>query len=423
MISLSQGQRVPVSTITLSETVRIEISIPSSLTIDFACFGLDAAGKLSDDRYMVFFNQPEAPFGSVRQVGPGAFTISLNALPSSIDRLVFTAAIDGIGAMNEVSNSSIRILDGITAHAECAFAGDLFSQERAIMLLEVYRKNGEWRLSPVLQGFNEGLDALVRHFGGEVANEPKPAPTVTPTSPAAPARLSLEKKVAEKAPALISLAKKAQITLEKANLTDVRARVGVILDVSGSMDGQYKRGRVQEVINRVLPLAVHFDDDGEIDCWAFGERAQQLTPISMANYENYIATDNGGWKRWRVGSRYNCEIAAISAAVEHYSKSTDRTPVYIFFLSDGGVHDNKRIAKAITDAAKLPIFWQFVGIGGRDYGILERLDDMQGRVVDNCSFFALDDLHDISEEGLYEKLMGEFPQWLKDARTAGVLQQ
>lgn len=420
MLTLTQGQRVPVSQITQSETVRIEISIPSSLTIDFACFGLDAAGKLSDERYMVFFNQPEAPFGSVRQIQPNAFTMSLNALPSTIDKLVFTAAIDGLGSMREVGQSSIRILDGITAQAECVFAGELFQQERAIMLLEVYRKNGVWRLSPVLQGFNEGLDALVRHFGGEVADEPAAAPA---PAPAAPARVTLEKKVAEKAPALLSLAKKAQVTLEKAKLTDVRARIGLILDVSGSMDGQYRRGRVQEVVNRLLPLAVHFDDDGELDCWAFGERAQQLTPVSMANYANFIDTDNGGWKKWRLGARYNCEIEAIKAAVAHYSKSTDRTPVYILFISDGGVHDNRRITQAIVEAAKLPIFWQFIGIGGKDYGILERLDEMKGRVVDNCNFFALDDLHDISEEALYERMMAEFPQWLKDARAAGVLQQ
>jgi stress response protein SCP2 len=31
------------------------------LTVDFACFGLDTAGKLADERYMTFFNQPRSP--------------------------------------------------------------------------------------------------------------------------------------------------------------------------------------------------------------------------------------------------------------------------------------------------------------------------------------------------------------------------
>ena len=34
------------------------------------------------------------------------------------------------------------------------------------------------------------------------------------------------------------------------------------------------------------------------------------------------------------------------------------------FISDGGVSDNRGITKVMTEAAKLPIFWQFVGLGG-----------------------------------------------------------
>lgn len=415
MTPLSQGQRVAVSKITAATSLKIDIQLPSSLTIDLACFGLDASGKLSDDKYMVFFNQPAAPFDSIRLVAANSFALELNAIPATIDKLVFTAAIDGEGTMSQIGASSISILDGTSKQAECLFGGSAFQSERAVMLLEVYRKSGEWRLAPVLQGFNEGLDALVRHFGGEIADAPAPAATQAP-------KLSLEKKVERAAPELVSLAKKAQISLEKAKLTDVRARVGLVLDASGSMDPQYKRGRVQEVLNRVLPLAVHFDDDGELDCWAFGEKEQQLSPVSMANYRDYIDTDHGGWKKWKLGARFNCEAAAIESAIRHFSKSNDKTPVYIIFLSDGGVHDNKRITQLITQAAKLPIFWQFIGLAGRNYGILEKLDDMKGRVVDNCSFFALDDLHEITEEALYERMMAEFPDWLKAAKKAGILQ-
>lgn len=46
---------------------------------------------------------------------------------------------------------------------------------------------------------------------------------------------------------------------------------------------------------------------------------------------------------------------------------------------------------------------------------------MQGRLVDNCSFFALDDLHELSEEALYERLMAEFPDWLRAARAKGIV--
>lgn len=42
----------------------------------------------------------------------------------------------------------------------------------------------------------------------------------------------------------------------------------------------------------------------------------------------------------------------------------------------------------LTACANLPIFWQFVGVGGSNYGVLEKLDTMTGRVVDNCNFLV-----------------------------------
>lgn len=96
-------------------------------------------------------------------------------------------------------------------------------------------------------------------------------------------------------------------------------------------------------------------------------------------------------------------------------------PVSILFISDGGVRDTRGISRIMTDAAKLPIFWQFVGLGDSSYGILKKLDDMTGRLVDNCSFFELDDLDDISEEALYENMLEEFPSWLKAATELGLI--
>lgn len=414
MLELIQGQRLPLSSITTSSSVEVTFDIQGSLALDLACFGLDAQGKLSDDRYMVFFNQPESPCQSVRLVSPTTFGLSLAEVPPSIDKLVFTAAIDGHGTLRQLGASQFRIGDAGLSRAACAFAGETFAQERAIMLVEFYRKDGVWRLNAVLQGFNEGLDALVRHFGGAVAEDAAaPAPAV--------GHVSLEKKVAAAAPQLVSLAKKAQVSLEKARLTDVHARVGLILDGSGSMHNQYKRGRVQEVVNRLLPLAVHFDNDGQLDCWAFGDLPQQLGSVNLQNFHDFIDTDHGGWRKWELGSRINTEYRVIEQAIEFYRRSRSSTPVYILFVSDGGIYDSRRIIKLISEAAKLPIFWQFVGLAGSNYGILEKLDDMSNREVDNCNFFALDDLHDLDEETLYDRLMEEFPGWLRAAKAKGIV--
>ncbi|MEG2034445.1 MAG: TerD family protein, partial [Janthinobacterium sp.] len=142
-------------------------------------------GKLSDDRYMTFFNQPRTPCGGVETAAPSGdaagFRYQLERLSASIERLVVTAAIDGAATMAQLDSGYLRLLDGGRELARFAYAGADFAQEKAVMLGEFYRKDGGWRFMAVGQGFNGGLDALVAHFGGEVAQaaEPAPAPKIS----------------------------------------------------------------------------------------------------------------------------------------------------------------------------------------------------------------------------------------------------
>ena len=99
----------------------------------------------------------------------------------------------------------------------------------------------------------------------------------------------------------------------------------------------------------------------------------------------------------------------------------DNLPVYIVFISDGGVGSVGQIKRLLRENSNQPIFWQFIGIGGRGYGILEQLDTLTGRVVDNCNFFAIDHLHSLSESELYDLMLQEFPQWLEQAKTKQIL--
>ena len=220
----------------------------------------------------------------------------------------------------------------------------------------------------------------------------------------------------------MSLAKKAQISLEKKKLGDVQAQVALVLDASGSMFHQYFDGTVQKVIERILPLAVHFDDDGALDCWGFGCLAYKLDSVTLKNVKNYTKhqrlDDDRGLSRFDIG---NDEPVVIKEIIKYYKKSKSSLPAYVVFISDGGVGSDDEIEELLRESASLPIFWQFVGIGGSDYGILENLDTMMGRVVDNCNFFALDDLHQISEQELYDRLLEEFPQWLTAAKAKSII--
>ncbi|MER7816581.1 TerD family protein [Streptomyces sp. NPDC096153] len=158
--------------------VGVQISAPG-LTFDISCFGLDANEQLSDDRYFIFFNQPKSPEESVQLLGAQAgdtesFRVTLDRVPAHIHKLAFTATIDGAGQMSQIGPGYIRIVAGGEEVVRYAFTGSEFSTERAVMLGDFYLKD-VWRFAAVGQGFDGGLDALLKNFGGEVAEE-EPAP-------------------------------------------------------------------------------------------------------------------------------------------------------------------------------------------------------------------------------------------------------
>lgn len=222
------------------------------------------------------------------------------------------------------------------------------------------------------------------------------------------------------APNLIDLAKKLTVTLEKKRLLDTTARVALVLDATGSMRAQYRDGKVQRIIDKVIPIAVHFDDDSELDVWTFAQRTRKFPSISLANVKDYILREGGGYKNWlpELGGTNN-EPVVVQEVIQFFQDST--LPVYVIFISDGGVTGKSALKKMLTEAAQLPIFWQFVGIGGKNYGILEELDALSGRVVDNCNFFSLDDIDALSDVELYDRLLHEFPDWLTAAKEENII--
>lgn len=429
MDNLSIGQRMPLSQLAINEATPLTIKFTrhSNVEVDISCFALDAAGKLISDDYMVFYNQRVSPCGQIKlthyQSQPSAnkelqaeFEVKLSALPTNLDSLFFVLSADA--PLNQIQSLSMALWQN-TQKTQADYLPADFAQQQASMLIQLYRKGGVWRLANVAQGFNGGLAAIVKHFGGDVEDDAQ-AP-VAQASKINTTKPSIEKIMLQKAPKLVNLAKKATISLEKRQLNQLTAKVALVLDGTGSMNRQYSDGRVQEVVNRLLPLGVSFDDNQAIDCWAFGKKVAYLGDIDLNNYEDFIQKEKGGWRKWDLGARVNNEAAMIDTVTKFYQDDGNDVPVYVLFISDGGVSDKRGVTKAISDAAKLPIFWQFVGLGGYNYGVLEQLDDMTGRVVDNCNFFSLDKLSDISEDALYDKMLNEFPSWLEDAKNAGVL--
>ncbi|WP_288381180.1 TerD family protein [uncultured Massilia sp.] len=204
MSTFSRGQKAKLADLGCGHafTVEVDLNAPG-MSVDVSCFGLDAQDKLSDDRYMVFYNQLASPEGAVRLelAGSGSrFAVNLDTLPASISKLVFVAAIDGAQTMRALGSCTLKIGGAVGF----PLSGSDFGDEKAIIIAELYRRDGSWRFGAVGQGFNGGLSALLARFGGTEA-APKAAPAPAPAAP----KVSLSKVTLEKRGDKVSLDKRA----------------------------------------------------------------------------------------------------------------------------------------------------------------------------------------------------------------------
>ncbi|MDX3314697.1 VWA domain-containing protein [Streptomyces sp. ME08-AFT2] len=222
-------------------------------------------------------------------------------------------------------------------------------------------------------------------------------------------------KVEQQAPALINLAKTAAVSLEKSGLAEQRAAVQLVLDHSGSMQGFYANGSVQRLAEQALGLSANLDDDGNVPLIFFGSYVEQYDDARLDNYRGII--DRTHTKVHWGSTDY---VAGMNAAIQEYRTSGATDPALVIFQTDGEPNDRRAAEKILRESSRLPIFWSFVGFGGR-VAFLEKLDDLRGRAVDNASFFHARDPHHVSDADLYDGITHEFAGWLTAARTAGIV--
>lgn len=444
MFSFSRGQKQKLADITPGLQIEAELSAQGAgLAFDFSCFGVDAGEKLSDDRYFVFYNQTASPQNEITMQG-NRFSIDLECLPATLQKLVFVVTIDGNGTLSQLANGYFQLSARGNVVARFDFQGSDFGSEKAIIAAEIYRKD-VWRMAAVGQGFAGGLDALLKHFGGEAVEDAAQAPAAPP-APAAPVNLkkvALEKKMEQQAPQLVSLAKKATVSLEKAGLTDHTAKVALCLDISASMSALYRAGAIQQFAEKVLALGTRFDDDGAIDIFLFGAHAHDAGEMNVDNFSNFIAGLQRAYPL-EAGTDY---AKAMSLIRTHYfghggprsAPLAQKVPVYVMFLTDGQTFDANSARQQVQWSSYEPLFWQFMGIGksrkdvqksgggfwarafASDFSFLEELDDMPNRHVDNANFFSVADPNTVPDEQLYDLLMAEYPSWVKAAPGKGLI--
>ena len=156
--------------------------------LDASAFLLGESGKLQRDEDFIFYNNLESRNKAVVHTGDNltgdgdgddeVIMIDFTKIPSDVSKIAICVTIHDATArgqnFGQVSNAYIRIAklaDEFDTVGEPVLKFDLeeeFSIETALVVAEIYQKNGEWKFNAVAAGYQGGLEAIVRSFGGNV---------------------------------------------------------------------------------------------------------------------------------------------------------------------------------------------------------------------------------------------------------------
>lgn len=440
--------------------------------VDASALLLTASGKVRSDADFVFYNQPVHLGGAVRHAGKqgtaDAVDVNLAGLEADIDRVAVCASADG-GTFGQVPGLHLLLLDAASG-AQLARFDIAAGPETAMLGGELYRRAGAWKFRAVGQGWSSGLAGLATDFGITVddapAAPPQPfAPAAVPPPPsghsAPPPAYSPPQqtpppvhpptgagnirltKGEERLPIdmrkRLSLRKEqVAVSLAKHGAQGLSARVVLVLDASGSMTMLYEKGVIHRVVERMAAVAAQLDENGSMQAWTFASNPARLPDLTIAELPQWMQLHvRCGQLKLLPGRARNLQPGQVDMRqvgiqneeqkviqeVRGYVRATpQRVPTLVLFFSDGGVYKNREIEQQLRAAVEEPIFWQFIGLGSRNgYGVLEQLDTMAGRRVDNVGFFAVDDIDTVGDPELYDRLLSEFPSYVTDATRAGIL--
>lgn len=228
-------------------------------------------------------------------------------------------------------------------------------------------------------------------------------------------------KIKERKEEVLDLKKKSGIESQK-------AQVILALDYSGSMGTLYSNGTVQEVVEKILPFGLAFDDNGEVDFYLFENGSRKMPEnVTLKNLDGYINNkvigkySMGGTQYAPVLKEIYKDFSAKKGLFGFGGSSTMNEPVYIIFITDGENSDHSATESIVREMSNAGFFIQFVGIGGERFNFLDKLDNLSGRKIDNANFFKVSNIRNESDSNLYSSLMNEFPGWVSQARNLNLI--
>ncbi len=217
----------------------------------------------------------------------------------------------------------------------------------------------------------------------------------------------------------ISLRKEiVQKEVSRQKISASAARVVFVLDHSGSMRAMYRDGTVQDVLERIFPVAMLFDDNAEMEFYWFDSVFRELDPVNYETVDGYVQRVILSKNEHFGGT---CYAPVMQEILTRYGKSDPAPiPTFIIFITDGNNSDKAAAKAVLTEASQYNLFWKFVGIGDERFDFLQRLDDLKGRFIDNANFVSIRNLSAIDDLTLYSMLLEEYADWLNLCRQNGI---
>ncbi|MEY2832994.1 MAG: hypothetical protein RLZZ574_2253 [Cyanobacteriota bacterium] len=191
VVSLAKGQRVSLEKVAPGLTeVFIGLGWDTKATdggfdfdLDASLFLLGSNEKLISDNHFIFYNNLTSPDSdkSVEHTGDNltgdgdgddeVIKINLPKVPSDVQKIVVVVTIHEAEKRSQnfgqVDNAFVRIVNAQTNQEAVRY--DLTedgSVETAMIMAELYRKDGEWRVNAVGAGYQGGLQALLNRYQG-----------------------------------------------------------------------------------------------------------------------------------------------------------------------------------------------------------------------------------------------------------------
>ncbi|MDX3417498.1 TerD family protein [Streptomyces sp. MD20-1-1] len=179
---MTPGSNIPLP------TARVAVDVAAPVRLDVSGLLLTADGKVRSDDDFIFYNQPTGPGVTYRSgagTAPDAITVDTAAVPPGIEKIVVTASPDAAGQTFQGIEPTATVRDADTGAVLATFTPPQLGSETALVVVEIYLRNGAWKVRAVGQGYANGLAGIATDFGVSVEEPAAPAQPVTPPAPQA----------------------------------------------------------------------------------------------------------------------------------------------------------------------------------------------------------------------------------------------